>query len=277
MKLAVTGGQGRIGAAIVSHALAEGHHVVSMDRKAPEISYEVKSVEHHVVDGRDFSALVEVMEGCDALIHCAAIPGPNNHPANEVYNNNTQGSYNALLAAIECGVKRICQLSSVNAIGMGYSRAPRFDYFPLDEAHPTYCEDAYSLSKWVGEEQASCLARRFEDVQIASLRLHLVCPDRAAAVTFYGRKPRPVGTHLWGYTPIDLAVQACFRSLDADFGGHEAFFITERDTFANELSADLARVHFPDVPIAGPFVGCASFFSTAKAEKLLGLKYQKET
>ena len=38
-------------------------------------------------------------------------------------------------AAVESGVLRICQASSVNAIGQAYSRAPRYDYFPIDEAH----------------------------------------------------------------------------------------------------------------------------------------------
>ncbi len=61
--------------------------------------------------------------------------------------NNVVGSYNALRAAAEHGITRICQASSVNAIGLSYSRTPRFDYFPIDEAHPNYSEDPYSLSQ----------------------------------------------------------------------------------------------------------------------------------
>ena len=83
----------------------------------------------------------------------AAIPAPGHHPDHEVHNNNVMGSYNALRAAVEVGIQRVCQASSVNATGLAYSRWPHFDYFPLDEEHPTYNEDPYSLSKWICEEQ----------------------------------------------------------------------------------------------------------------------------
>ena len=35
--------------------------------------------------------------------------------------------------------------SSINAIGGRFSRSPRYDYFPLDEQHPAYVEDPYSV------------------------------------------------------------------------------------------------------------------------------------
>lgn len=276
MKLAVTGGRGRVGQAIVARALAEGHIVVSIDSKAVEQENRAEGLLQLVVDGRDYDALRDALSGCDALIHAAAIPGPNRYPAHEVHNNNVVGSFNALFAAIDCGITRICQLSSINAFGIGYSRAPRFDYFPIDEAHPTYCEDPYSLSKWICEQQGDCLARRYENVSIASLRFHFVCDDRAAAAEFYDRKVQPVGLHLWGYTPEKLAVDACMHSLTADFSGHEVIFVTAPETFAEEDSGKLAAEHFPSVPLTRPLSGRASFFSTSKAEKLLGLYYHKE-
>lgn len=276
MKLAVTGGRGRVGQAIVARALAEGHIVVSIDTKVAVADTQAEGFSQPVVDGRDYAALRDALSGCDALIHAAAIPGPNCHPAHEVHNNNVLGSYNALFAAVDCGITRICQISSINAIGIGYSRAPRFDYFPIDEAHPTYCEDPYSLSKWICEQQGDCLARRYEKVSIASLRFHFVCDDRNAAAEFYNRKVQPVGLHLWGYTPEQLAVEACMHSLTADFTGHEVFFVTAPETFADEDSGKLVAAHFPSVPLTRPLPGRASFFSTSKAEKLLGLSYHKE-
>ena len=76
-----------------------------------------------------------------------------------VHNNNVVSSYNALRAAATAGVRRVCQASSVNAIGGRFSRwPPRYDYFPVDEQHPTYAEDPYSLSKWICEQQADAIA-----------------------------------------------------------------------------------------------------------------------
>lgn len=72
-------------------------------------------------------------------------------------------SWNALNVAADLGIDRVALASSVNAIGMGmscshsvprrmltravFSKRPRFDYLPVDEAHPYYPEDAYSISK----------------------------------------------------------------------------------------------------------------------------------
>jgi len=149
MKIAVTGGSGRVGRGVVELALAQGHQVVNIDRVSPAGVTDQPNLTHIQADITDYDALVNAFRGCDAVIHLAAIPAPGHLPDHVVHNNNVTGSYNALRAAVEVGVQRICQASSVNAIGLAYSRWPRFDYFPLDEQHPTYCEDPYALSIWI--------------------------------------------------------------------------------------------------------------------------------
>ena len=114
-------------------------------------------VDFIAADTRDFGQFVASIRGCDALIHLAAIRGPFNHPDSVVYADNTLSSYNALSAASTLGIKRVCMASSINAIGGAFSRSPRYDYFPVDERHPTYAEDPYGLSKWVLEQQGRCL------------------------------------------------------------------------------------------------------------------------
>ena len=59
------------------------------------------------------------------------------HANHVVFNENSAGNYNALSAAATVGIKRVCLASSINAIGGVFSRQPRYDYFPLDEQHPT--------------------------------------------------------------------------------------------------------------------------------------------
>ena len=132
------------------------------------------------------------------------------------------GSYNALRAAVEHGIMRICQASSVNAIGLSYSRAPRFDYFPIDEEHPNYTEEPYGLSKWICEQQADSFARRYEDIRIASMRFHWVVPDRATAGRWFNVSP-DAEKHLWAYTLFEAAARACLLSLDADVQGPRGF------------------------------------------------------
>ena len=274
MKIALTGGSGGIGRAIAAEALRQGHSVVSIDRVAPGESPQQEGLRFVVADAGDYDQVVRAFEGCDAVVHMAAIPRPGLHPDHVVHNNNVVSSYNALqAAAAEHGIRRICQASSVNAIGHSYSRRPRYDYFPLDEEHPNYGEEAYSLSKWICEQQADSFARRYEDIRIASMRFHWVVPDRAMAARSFTVESENVARHLWAYTRFDAAARACLLSLDAAFQGHEAFYIVAPDTTVSVPSRELAARHFPGVAIRGDFAGNTSFFCSAKAERLLGWKH----
>src|SRR5262249_46689723 len=140
MHIALTGSTGRIGRAITEMALADGHSLVCIDRVAPPLP-QAAATTFVQADMSDYDALLAALRGCEGLIHMAAIPSPGHHPDHVVHNNNVVGSYNALRAAAEAGIQRICQASSVNAIGSAYSRMPRYDFFPVDETHPTYNED----------------------------------------------------------------------------------------------------------------------------------------
>jgi UDP-glucose 4-epimerase len=277
MKIAITGGSGGIGRAITEQALARGDSIVSIDRA--EAAEKHKGVHYVLGEMSDYDLLVRSFEGCDAVIHMAAIPSPFRLPDHIVHNNNVVGSYNAMRAAVEHGIMRICQASSVNAIGHSYSREAHYDYLPLDEEHPNYTEEPYGLSKWICEQQADTFARRYEDICIASIRFHWVVPDRELAVKAFNAEDQDpanaqqVAKHLWAYTMREPAARACLMALDAKYKGHEAFYIVAPDTVSPIPSLELMAKYYPNVPIKGAFGGHQSFFNCAKAERLLGWKH----
>jgi nucleoside-diphosphate-sugar epimerase len=276
MKIAVTGSSGRIGKAVAEMALTQGHSIVCIDRVSPADSTDQSNITYIQADITDYTALDNALHGCDALVHMAAIPAPGHNPDYEVHNNNVVSSYNALRAAVEVGIERVCQASSVNATGLAYSRWPRFDYFPLDEEHPTYNEDPYSLSKWICEEQANSIARRYEKLTISSMRFHGVVSERAVAAQAPGySQTNAAAKALWAYTRFDSAARACLLSLTADFKGHEVFYITAPDTIVDTPSLELKQKFFPDVPVRGDLSGHKSFFNSSKAERLLGWKHDQ--
>ncbi|VAW17623.1 UDP-glucose 4-epimerase [hydrothermal vent metagenome] len=273
MKIALTGGSGKLGKAIAKAAIKNGHQVVSIDRVLPEGDLEQKNIRFVQADLCAYEQLEQAFEGCDALLHMAAIPSPFNDPDHVVHNNNVVGNYNALRVAVGHGIKRICLASSVNAIGFAFSREAKFDYFPIDEDHSNYCEDAYSLSKWISEQQADSFARRYEDVSIASMRFHYVAEERADAAKIFTAENKSGMKQLWAYTRSDAAASACLLSLEADFKGHEAFYIVAPDTCVDVPSMELAGKFYPDVPIKGKLEGNSSFFSSKKAEQILGWRH----
>lgn len=270
MRIAITGGNGRIGSAVAALALEEGHDVVAIDVDRP--NDQGAGYQARVADCTDYDALHQAMDGCDALVHLAAIPNPLGDPDHVVHNKNVVSSYNALHAAADRGIQRICQASSVNAIGLAFGRRAKFDYFPLDEDHPNYGEDPYSLSKWICEQQADNIARRFDDTRIASLRFHFTVPDRDLAVQSFLPQTAQADKHLWGYTLSEAAARSCLLAMEDCYSGHEVFYIAAQDTVHHRPSLDLASEYFPDVPVTGNLSGRNSFFSSEKAHRILGLR-----
>ncbi len=271
MKIALTGSSGRIGQGIIGRALARGHDLVLIDRVAPPEGQD-PSLPFILAEVTDYDALAAAFAGCDAVIHMAAIPSPGRHPDHVVHNNNVVGSYNALRAAAENGIMRICQASSVNAIGHAYSRRPRYDYFPIDEKHPNYSEEPYSLSKWICEAQADAFARRFEDMSIASMRFHYVAPNVEQAIAVYANYSE-YDKFLWAWTELNAAADACLLSVEVPFRGHEVFYIVSPTTSSKTPSLQLAAQHFPHVPVNGDLSDHKSFFDSSKAARLLGWKH----
>ena len=274
MKIAVTGGSGELGRNLTPYLLEQGHEVVSIDRNLPE-KY-IPGVNLMVADTLDFGQLVQCFEDCEAVIHLAAIRGPGSHPPTLLYANNTLSSYNVLSAAAVLGIKRVCLASSINAIGGAFSRAPVYNYFALDEGHPTYAEDPYSLSKWVMEQQADAFVRRYEWMKIASLRLHMMVASREQAVERTAMLTEVVMRHLWGYTLFEEANRAFLMSLEAGFEGHQTFYIVAPRTAVAEPSLDLARRYFPNAEIRTDLSNQAGFFNCAKAGKLLGWQHKED-
>jgi len=274
MKIAVAGGNGDLGRSLIPYLLEQKHTVINIDRM-PSSSFSLQGVNFITADTRDFGQYVGSIRGCDALVHLAAIRAPNKHPDSVVYADNTIGTYNALSAASVCGIKRVCLASSINAIGGAFSRAPRYDYFPVNEEHPTYAEDPYSLSKWVLEQQGGAFARRYEWMTIASLRFHWLLDSREDAIQRTDRDRELGVRHLWAYTLLDEASRAILLSLTSDFNGHEVFYITAPVTAASETSQELARMNYPSTEIRGDLSGHSSFFDCSKAERILGWKHQE--
>lgn len=157
MTIAVTGALGGVGRAVVDHVVSEGHTVVSIDRGPVDTGSATDVCVR--VDLTDYAE--RALAGCHAVIHLAAINGPGRHRDHEVHNDNVVSSCSVLRAAAELGIERVCQASSVNAIGARCSRRPRYDDFPVDELPPADTDDPYSLSKWICEQQAEAIARRY--------------------------------------------------------------------------------------------------------------------
>ena len=267
MRIAVTGADGRLGRAVTGLAHATGHVVVAIDRQ-PMVPPRRDRTFVRTADITDYRDVEAAVAGCDALVHLAAYPGPDAAPEPVVHNNNVVASYNALRAAESGGIRRVCLASSVNAIGGAFSRQPHYDYFPVDELHPCYAEDSYSLSKRIAEEQAAAFGRRVLGMSIGCLRLHALLERNERVADVSGRADAGY-KDLWGYTPLAMAARACLAGVGTDLGGCAIFHVVAADTCSPRPSRELRDCYFPDVPVRGDLSGRRSFFNSAKAERTL--------
>ena len=269
-EIVVTGGNGRLGRVTIAHLLEQGYRVRSLDRAGAPAYPDTEGVTNVDLDMNNLAAFTEAVRGANAIIHLAAFPGPWGQPPGVVYANNITINYNVLYAASDLGIKKVALASSVNAYGGLGSKRGHFDYFPVDEKHPTYNEDDYSLSKWIGEVTADSFARRFTDMTISSLRFHAL-PDAAPVLqTVYETDEAGGARNLWGWTLIAEAARAARLAVEANFRGHEIFNIMAPRTTSTIPSVELAHHAYPDVPFVREVKGTDSLFDCSKAARLLG-------
>ena len=274
LRVVVTGGSGRLGQYVIPELMQHGYRVVNADRAAIA-GGDVPAMR---IDVTNFGDVVSALAGADAVIHLAAIANPLEDPENRVFGVNLQAAWNVLEAAHIHGIPRIVMASSVNAIGAVFSRelVPPL-YFPIDEDHPTRAEDAYSQSKWLGEELAKGFCRR-RKVQIASMRFHGLWDHARQRAHQASSNSDPTGRaamHFWGWVDRWDAARACRMAIEREWDGHRAFFINAADTTLTVPTEEAIRRVYPGVPVRKPLPGFASAIDTGNAERVLGWRPER--
>ncbi|KAG9099028.1 UDP-glucose 4-epimerase 5 [Ceratobasidium sp. 370] len=176
------------------------------------------------------------------------------------------------VAAADAGIKHIALASSINAIGGAYSKVQKYEYFPIDEGHPPFVDEPYSLSKQICELQAQCFARAHPSMSISCLRFHHVVPERKHMLGADAVKRNAVD--LWGWTDSLAAGRAMLLALEVPWTGCEVMYVVGEEHCADGLKAEeLARTYFPEASVRIKMGDAQGFFDCSRAERLLGWKH----
>lgn len=274
MKVAVTGGSGLAGSAVVSHLIDTGYDVVSIDRRPPPHPI----AEFRLVDCEDLGQVYSACSGADAIVHLAAIPRPIHHTPDQVFGANIMSTFNIFEAAAALQIPCVVYVSSMSVLGLPFSYKPiRLAYLPVDEDHPSAPQDAYALSKTLGEDIALAFVRRMAGaLSVVSLRFPWIHTPQTFQTVLRPLWDDPAGgaTNLWGYIDTRDLAQACRLALEADISGHEAFYISARNTFMKSDSLPLAQAYYPEAKIRTRLSGNQSLFDSSKARTALGYEPQ---
>lgn len=114
MRVMVTGSRGKVGRWVAQRLYEAGHELCLLDKSTDGMPNYGEQVSGDVRDG----VLVRrLMQGVDAVVHLAAIPNDIPGREEELLDINLRGTWTILLAAVESGVKRVVNFSSINALG----------------------------------------------------------------------------------------------------------------------------------------------------------------
>jgi len=155
-RILVTGSDGFIGSHLIEHLLDEGYKVRAfvfynsfnswgwLDTLSKKVK---KSLDVFAGDIRDPHGVKKAMQGCDAVMHLAALIGiPYSYHSPDSYiETNIKGTLNVLQAARELGVSRVLHTSTSEVYGTAR-------FVPITEAHPLQGQSPYSASK-IGADQ----------------------------------------------------------------------------------------------------------------------------
>ena len=270
MRVAVTGGSGKLGRNVVRRLSDDGHEVTNLDRTG------VRGPGFTEVDLRNYGQVVDVFlgledrhAGFDAVVHLAAIPAPGLAPDAATFENNMQSTYNVFQAARRAGIKKIVYASSETVLGLPFDVDP--PYIPVDEDYPARPESTYSLVKHLEEQMAIQLTRWDPDLSITGLRFsNVMDPEDYEEFPSFDHDARARKWNLWGYIDGRDGAQAVARALEHGKPGFEAFIIANEDTVMSRSSASLAAEVFPDVKVVKDLAEHETMLSIDKAKRLLG-------
>jgi NAD dependent epimerase/dehydratase len=155
-KILVTGADGFIGSHLTESLVASGHNVRAFVLYNSFGSWGwLDSVEKNVQDSldifmgdvRDPNGVRTAMQGCDVVLHLAALIGiPYSYHSPDTYvDTNIKGTLNILQAARDLGVAKVVHTSTSEVYGTA-------QFVPISEQHPLQGQSPYSASK-IGADQ----------------------------------------------------------------------------------------------------------------------------
>ena len=269
MRIAVTGGSGKLGRTVVRTLREEGHEVVNLDQQGDR-----ESVTR--VDLTDYGQVIDAIAGVDdrhagvdAIVHLAAIPAPGIVSDVATFHNTMLSTFNVFQAARRLGIGRIVYASSETVLGLPFDVPP--PYIPVDEEYAARPESTYSLVKHLEEQMAIELVRWHPELSITALRFsNVMDPADYDAFPSFDADASLRKWNLWGYIDARDGAQAVSLALAARKPGFERYIIAAADTVMTRPNAELVAEVFPDVPVRGDLGVNDTMLSIDKARRMLG-------
>jgi len=151
-KIFITGASGLLGSYLIKDLLKqENLQLISLYRSQKSsllTEEEIARVQWIQGDLLDVDLLMEAMQGCSQVYHCAGLVSFNPSRAGDLMKINVEGTANMVNVALATGIQKFVHVSSVAAIGRKRNNQTVVETLKWDEAaNPS----VYGKSKYLGE------------------------------------------------------------------------------------------------------------------------------
>jgi len=263
MKYVITGGAGFIGSHIVEELAELQHEIVIIDNffsgKRENIQPFLQKKNVTFVQGSitDSTVLKKTFEGADGIFHEAAIASVPRSIANPLATNeaNVTGTLNVLIAARDCGVRKVLFASSSSVYG-NTPTLPKHEEMTPDPLSP------YAVTKLTGERYLKVFSEVY-GLKTLSLRYFNVFGPRQDPKSEYAAViPRFItkilahesptiygdGSQTRDFTYVKDVVQANIRAMESDAQGVFNVAYCKRIDL-NELASLIMEITGISVPL----------------------------
>ncbi|CAB4364057.1 MAG: NAD-dependent epimerase/dehydratase family protein [Actinobacteria bacterium] len=274
MRVLITGARGKVGSFAAEAFLAAGHRVVLSDISPARYGLTGERFRYLRADLTDYGQTIGIVMAAkpDVIVHAAGIPDSSHDPGPTIFANNSLANFHVAEAVAQTGVGRLVYLSSETALGFVTALRPFLpDYLPVDEEHLRRPQEAYALSKSLGEDICDSLVRRC-DATAVSIRPSLVLAP--ADYALIGGLQRATGRSFnhWSYVDVEDLADLIVLAAATPTPGHEVVYAAQPDNLLGasfrQLVADALGDDAP--PVRDLEREDCGGISIAKARRLFG-------
>jgi nucleoside-diphosphate-sugar epimerase len=267
MRIAVTGASGDVGGYLLAELLRYGHDVTGVDLR-PLTS---DGATFHQANVLSLPELRAAFEGCDAVVHLAAIREAGIAPPEVTFQVNALGTMNAIEAAVQAGASRFVLASSEAVLGFSYRTRPfKPDYFPIDEHHPLQPQDCYGVSKIAAEEICRSYTRAGTISTVCLRPCYCWSTSLGDEALESILNPELHYKSLWVYIHLRDVARAYRLACERTDIEHETMYVVASDIRSNVPTAELIDAFYSGVPVTGPMDEYSSLIANGAAQEKLG-------
>lgn len=263
----VTGATGLVGAHLVLTLLQKGEKVRATYRTLSAIQktknlfktfgqlYLFEDIEWIEADITDIPALENAFKGIDYVYHCAAIISFDDNDAESMYKINTEGTANIVNLCLYYGIKKLCYVSSIAALGHHNKKS---DWINEEtDWNPELVNDDYSLTKYGAEMEVQ---RGIQE----GLQAVIVNPGIILGAGFWNRtsgklfptvnKSLPFYTlGVCGYVDVSDVIKAMILLMESSISGERFCLVSENLSYQEILNQVARTLNKPQPKYYAPF------------------------